>query len=538
MAETADPHHSVRTRPDPAASPSLEDLETAERELGAVCERFPDDPELWSSLAAARWDVGRHEAALAAIDRALTLAPSAPFAVHKGWMLFKTGKFAQAEATLTDAIARFPDGNSAYQNLAQVYKAWERWADGAAAAERACAENPADFDMRESWISCLLAADRPHEAIDTIERGLELFAATPAVFQLLMRKAGALQQLGDVESAIDTIAEAIALQPGDEGALDELCYLMAAKSRRREEAKPFRARLRDVQARQLPDRLADGLAMIWERTADVALDEGAVEWAWELADKSAWDRGAWQTAAAWGKEASLLLRRWWQTMPTAALGQLDELVDKPDMSKLFAASIEREACFLIGAHVGPMAALVNMFARGNRPFRAVGSPDRDRLDDETVIPVIPNSVAVMRAIMAQIRDGATIGITADDPTYTRHRLSLKFLGRQVELPAPVPKLIRRYDAASFWCNSLWRNGRIVIELEPLPDYAQDEPRDAWIQRWFAAYLGKLEIAMRGRPENLGLYSGIWANVNRTVIRERHRRPLRAGANEEPNIERT
>ena len=60
----------------------------------------------------------------------------------------------------------------------------------------------------------------------------------------------------------------------------------------------------------------------------------------------------------------------------------------------------------------------------------------------------------------------------------------------------------------------------------MPEPFADEPRDAWGKRWFAAYLEKLEAVMRGRPENLGLFSGIWSNVNPAVLRARQQQAAR------------
>jgi hypothetical protein len=62
----------------------------------------------------------------------------------------------------------------------------------------------------------------------------------------------------------------------------------------------------------------------------------------------------------------------------------------------------------------------------------------------------------------------------------------------------------------------------------LPDPLPDEPPAVWTQRWFSAYLGRLERVMRGAPENLGLESGIWANANRTVALELRRRNAARG----------
>src|SRR5262249_11254720 len=151
---------------------ALTDFAAAEDALRRSCEAFPDHVRLWELLATASWSLGRPDAALAAIDRAWARAPMAHLATHKGWMLLKRGEPARAETVLRDAIERFPERASACQLLTQVYKAWERWDDGAAAAERACAEDAGNFDMWESWAACLIAARRPREASAVIDDAL------------------------------------------------------------------------------------------------------------------------------------------------------------------------------------------------------------------------------------------------------------------------------------------------------------------------------------------------------------------------------
>jgi Flp pilus assembly protein TadD len=515
LAQAADPSRADRLAALGEALLTRGDFAGAEPILTEACEEFPDQSRLWGMLATALWNIGRHQAALTAIDRAYALTPKEQFATQKGWMLFEKGDFAQAETALCDAILRFPDDRSAYQILTRVYRAWRRWPEGAAAAERASIAEQTNFDVRENWAHCLLAAARPAEALTVIEDGLRLFAAPSDIFQLQKRKAQAHWQLGDTNAAIDAMEQAVAIQPGDQEALEQLTYLLLAVAGRHDQARPYHTRLRQIRAQSLPDRLCDGLAALRETTRSIKLTEPAAEWAWEIADQSAWDKSEWQSGAAWGREASKLLRRWRQTAPRDQLKQLAELTDKPDLTPLSAASLERGSYFLVGAHVGPTAPAVNMFrsATGNRPFFMLGSPIQDRAFDEILIPIQPNYISTARALIAQIKSGAAIGIMAD-VAGARDPLPMNFLGRDILLPLHVPKLLQRYKLPSFWCCPLWRHGRVKIELERLPDPMPDEPGLVWAHRWFAAYLGKLEAVMRGRPENLGLFAGIWANVNR------------------------
>lgn len=214
------------------------------------------------------------------------------------------------------------------------------------------------------------------------------------------------------------------------------------------------------------------------------------------------------------------MRDWWQTVPHKS-NQINELLVKPDLRRLSAARMQHDSCILVGAHVGPTVAGLGIFQMENRPFKTFGSADRDRADGATLIPLTSKSIASMRALVNNVTGGTTIGLLGDEPL-ARDSFLVDFLGREIELPPYVPRLIQTYKLPSFWCCPLWRSGRIVVKLERLPDPNDGEARSQWSQRWFGAYLNKLERVMRGRPENLGLSSGVWANVNSAVIRDRRR----------------
>jgi len=402
---------------------------------------------------------------------------SGPEAARKARMLLEGGDLAGAEALLREAIACFPDRKSTYNVLVDVYMAAHRWADGAVAAQQACTDDPLDFEMHVNWARCLLAAERPREAIAAVAEALGQPATVPAPIacQLLVHKGEAHRRLGDEEAAVDALVKALSLHPDDETALHQLSYLRPSL------AKPYRARILETQAKQLPERLTDGLQALWQRARDHPLQSLELEWAWELADKSAWSRSEWQIAATWGKEASLFLRRWWESAPEK-IDQIDALLDAADLSEVIAAMAAGRACLLVGAHVGPMAPGVSVL-RAKLPFRTYGSANRDATDAEHPIPIVANRFATMRSLVDNIRNGCAIGLMGDVPR-AQDSLSVEFLGRRVLLPALVPRLIQAHDLPAFWCCPLWRNGRAFLELERLPEPLRGEPRAEWSRRWF------------------------------------------------------
>lgn len=494
------------------------DWAAAEQALRNYCARFPHCAELWALLGKACWNKGDVVDALRATDRALALQPHESLATQKGWMLLERGHLGAAEIALRDAIARFPEDRSAPKLLAQLYKRAQRWNDAAAAAEQACGLDPADPDIWALWADSLLAAERPDKALAVIETALDAVVAPAAVAPLLTRKAATYGVLNDPASEIETLRKLIALQPENAAALERLCLLMLTNGGS-EQAQSYRDRLHKLEAEDLPERLDDGLAAIWQRIDAVDLDDAAVAWAWELADQAGWQRTAWRRQAAWGKEANLLMHRWWRTVPAKELRQLDDLLDAPDLTELHAAALEGRGCIVAGAHVGLPAPLYNALGSGNRPFHTFGSPGRDRPEGTVIIAGTSESGIVVRTLIERLKNGATIGMLADVPL-ARTCIGIEFLGRQVELPTIVPRLVQSCGVPSFWGCPLWRGGRISFQLRRLPDALPDEPRDHYIERWFTAYLTGLEGVMRGHPKNLNLVSGIWSNVNRSVLLRR------------------
>ena len=373
------------------------------------------------------------------------------------------------------------------------------------------------FDRAEA----LLAAEDSRRAVALLDEALRDYPYLPPsdTFRLLMLKSEGHRRLAELGHAIAATTRALALSPDDEIALDKLVHL-AALTGHSPETRRHRDRLLEIRASHLPERIIDGLDMIWDRVGDVQLDSQAVAWAWELADKSAWERAEWLRAAAWGKEARLLVRQWREALPAQA-HQLDALFEDVDLGALHAAMMHSDTCILAGAHLGPSAAAVSLLQQLNRPLWTLGTPDRARREEPNLIQVGASNTATMRTLLRIVKQGATIGLMADGFSMGE-TIAVEFLGRRIELSVLPPRLIRAYRATSLWCCPLWHGRRIVLDVERLPDPLPGEPRGEWTQRWLAAYLDKVARVMRGRPENLGLFSGIWGNVNTTVGLERER----------------
>jgi tetratricopeptide (TPR) repeat protein len=505
---------------------ATEDFIAGENLLVEAIGSFPEDAQFWELLGRIRWSLDKKDAAMAAIDRAFALAPDEKLATYKTWMYCQQNKFEDAKITLLSAIERFPDQPSPYIALSKVYQALEQWSDAVAIAERGTVAIPKSLEIKECWISALFAANRFSETIVTIEQIARDFENLPEQMgcRLLMLKARAHQELSQFDQAIATLNAVLENHPDDEEALEQISLILDL-SRKREDARGRRAELQKIQAEKLPDRLEDALAEIWNRLDDFEVDDAALGWAWEVADKSIWQEPSWRRAAIWGKEARLLIRRWWEAAPPDKVGQIDDMLDRRAFDEFRSALVEMGRCFLATAHVGPTQAVFYALQRGNRPARFLGTATRDRAYGETIIPVLPGPIVTMRNVLNELHLGSTIGMLCDACS-DRDNVVLQFLGRTISISTYTPKLIRRTGGTSLWFRPLWRDGQITVEFAPLPNPIEKESLEDWTRRWIDAYLARLEVAMRGPPENLGLFSGIWSNVNLTVLRQRQVREAR------------
>jgi hypothetical protein len=365
----------------------------------------------------------------------------------------------------------------------------------------------------------LIESGQLEAAINATGDALACGPPSEQAFQLLLIRTEAHRQLGQIAHAIDALSTAVELFPENENALERLTNLTAMVGHR--DARRYRTRLLALQAKGLPARLSDGLKALWETARARPLNSLEMDWAWELADKPLWAKADWQVAATWGHDASRYLRRWWDSLPDK-VDQIDELLDAPDLEPIAAAAHDGRPCLLVGAHVGPVSPGLKLLQSAFR-LKTLGTAGRDQLDTRSMLPVTANFFSVTRSLITEIRRGSVIAVMADAPL-AREVLVTEFLGREVHLPAIVPRLIQAYTLPSFWCCPLWRGDRAIIEIERLPTSLPDEPPASWTNRWFSAYLAKVEKVMRGAPENLGLYSGIWANVDQSVVQARQRRP--------------
>lgn len=147
-------------------------LDAALAALQTAASLLPGDFETWNNLAAVLRDRGDCAAAEAAARRALALAPDAALVrLNLGLILNATGAFAEAAIHLALAPAGDPLGRFA---LGTALRKLDRLDEAASAFAQAAALNPNFAAAALALGSCLHAMGRTGEAVESLRRAVAL----------------------------------------------------------------------------------------------------------------------------------------------------------------------------------------------------------------------------------------------------------------------------------------------------------------------------------------------------------------------------
>jgi tetratricopeptide (TPR) repeat protein len=352
-----------------------------------------------------------------------------------------------------------------------------------------------------------LQAARPDAAAALLAPLCRTHPDEPRVWALL---AEARRLAGDRLRAASAMARAAQLDPTEGNLRNAAARLVEAG--RLEAAARFERQVREARAARLTGRLADALGDL-ETAASAEGEPGAAElWAWSFADQARWSFEAWRSRAAWGRRAGKLIYEWWFGGPERA-EEIGALMVADAMDEVRAAMAGGRGCVLAGAHIGPIFAAAHLFDTCGQPHRSVVAPGKGRVGTETGTTLAAGPGAREQAI-ALIQAGGLLSMLCDVPVARADKVEL--LGRRISLVDGPIWMTRDLGAASFWFAPRWRDGRIVVDFERLPDPAPGEGEAAWTTRWRAAYLARLEQALRGAPENLTLSAGLWTEAGQAA----------------------
>lgn len=177
----------------------------------------PDTPAIRFDLAIAEGRLGRHEAALASLDLVVALAPGHGEAwLNRGFALRSLDRHAQALDSFDRALALRPGLAEALHGRAHALAALGRPEEALRGYNAVLAADPNRVDALTGKGNALLGLDRAAEALACFDRALALLpgGGTPQA-QAHRFRGDTLRILGRLDDALDSLDQAVAIQPGD-----------------------------------------------------------------------------------------------------------------------------------------------------------------------------------------------------------------------------------------------------------------------------------------------------------------------------------
>jgi tetratricopeptide (TPR) repeat protein len=280
--------------------------ELFERALSLVGDEVSERPGLAANLARAYAAQGRRERAIDVLQRCVAANEDDPvqyvrFAALLGAAMTDSGRFAEAERVLEDALARGRHVDDPYTRL-RLY-----WSQARLRLEQGQSEIAARYALKalellrttedtyglahmlQTLAHIHLDLDRPHDALDFLAEGRELIHAvgTPLdVAQFQIEEARALAAIGESEEAAalaTTAANALRADSVDEGRAYALLggiYADLGDTPRAQEVLELAVELLD---REVPNRY---LVQACRRLAELLKEKGEDEAAHELLERA------------------------------------------------------------------------------------------------------------------------------------------------------------------------------------------------------------------------------------------------------------
>src|SRR5262245_4426827 len=191
----------------------------------------PQHARAHSLLGIALSNVGRHEEALASLDRAIALG-SADAHGSRADTLAALGRLAEAVESFDRALALDPSSVADWCNRGAALIDLGRAAQAAESFARAIALAPDFVEAHYNHGNALAQIERHVDAVASYDRALAL---KPDYVDALNNRANALDRLGCAQDSLASVERALALAPDHAGAL-VTCSVILRKLRRSAEA--------------------------------------------------------------------------------------------------------------------------------------------------------------------------------------------------------------------------------------------------------------------------------------------------------------
>jgi tetratricopeptide (TPR) repeat protein len=188
-------------------------LQEAEHVYRQIIAANPGHADGFHMLGVIASQCGQPEAAVACIDRAIALTPTAAlYHVNRASALLALGRLDAAENGCQAALRLKRSCAEAYQVLGHVLSDLGRPEDAMAAYREALRHKPDLPDLYSNLGLALRQADRLEEAVEAVRLGIK---RAPDDAQALGNLAGMLKELARPADAEASYRQALRLQPGD-----------------------------------------------------------------------------------------------------------------------------------------------------------------------------------------------------------------------------------------------------------------------------------------------------------------------------------
>lgn len=212
--------------------------EAARRLLEEGLRLGPDDPDGLYNLAVVDQRTGRQEAALAGFERVLALERGRPESVSRelkaqalnnaAVIYFARGQFDDAETALGEAVKLDRADAKAWYNLGLTRARLGRKPEALAAYRRARELDPRDVDVARQ---IGLAHIERQEWVEAVAVLLEATREQPETPDLWIHLGRAQRGLGNLQGALESLARALELDPGNRAGDAETAALLLAEVR-------------------------------------------------------------------------------------------------------------------------------------------------------------------------------------------------------------------------------------------------------------------------------------------------------------------
>ncbi|MEM8662891.1 MAG: hypothetical protein AAGF49_02055, partial [Pseudomonadota bacterium] len=197
-------------------------------------------------------------------------------------------------------------------------------------------------------------------------------------------------------------------------------------------------------------------------------------------------------------------------------GRVDGMIEPLDLEAVRAELERGEPLIFVSSHCGPrILSVLDRAVPGIFYLLQRHRPHDTSLVRGTIAGIDDRFEQSAAEIARNLRRGRSLYCVPDVPSGLNRRgravtaASATLFGVSVRIPDTVPKLCDGLGVPSVWIQPVWRDGRIGIEVERLPEPLPDEARDAWSDRWATAYLARVERVMSSDPRNIDLGAPLW-----------------------------